>query len=75
MRAHLDQVSASVSGWPLEAENRTFTGASPAPSFVGVGLAGAAYGLASGTSADGESFSLKVVNDAIEAILAPATAG
>ncbi len=62
----LDQVSASVSGWPLEAENRTFTGASPAPSFVGVGLAGAAYGLASGTSADGESFSLKVVNDAIE---------
>ena len=62
----LDQLSASVSGWPLEAETRPSSGASASPVFVGIGRAGAAYGLAAGTSADGESFTLNVVNDAIE---------
>jgi type II secretory pathway pseudopilin PulG len=62
----LDQLSASVSGWPLEAETRPYNGGAPSPAFVGEGLAGAAYGLSSGTVADGEAITFKVVNDAIE---------
>ena len=62
----VDQLNASVSGWPLEAEMRTASGVSSAPLYVGVGLAGAAYGLAAGTAADGESVTLSVFNDAIE---------
>jgi type II secretory pathway pseudopilin PulG len=64
-RIRLDQLSTGVSGWPLEAELRTVSG-SAAPFFVGMGLSGGAYGLAASTAADGESFSLKVLNDAIE---------
>jgi len=62
----LDQVSASVSGWPLEAELCTAGGSSSAPDFVGQGVAGGAYGLLASTSADGDTLTLKVLNDAIE---------
>jgi hypothetical protein len=62
----LDQLSASVSGWPLEAEFRAKTGVSAAPMFVGVGLAGAGYGLDVASAADGNSLALTLYNDAVE---------
>lgn len=65
-RISLDQLSASVSGWPMEAELRVTSGTAGTPLFVGVGLSGAAYGMDAPTTADGQSVSLKVVNDAIE---------
>ncbi|MDD4102488.1 MAG: type II secretion system protein [Kiritimatiellae bacterium] len=65
-RLRLDQVAASVSGWPIEAENCTAAGVAAAPLFVGQGLASAAYGLESQTSANGDKLSLTLYNDAIE---------
>ncbi len=65
-RLRLDQVAASVSGWPLEAENCAAAGVASAPLFVGQGLASAAYGLAAQTAANGDKLSLTLFNDAIE---------
>lgn len=65
-RMRVDQLSAGVSGWPLEAELRTAAGISSAPLFVGVGLAGAAYGQDIASAAVGDSATLTVYNDAIE---------
>jgi len=65
-RFRLDQLSAGVAGWPLEAELRTSTGVSSTPYFVGPGMAGAAYGLNVSSAADGDKVSLTVYNDAIE---------
>jgi type II secretory pathway pseudopilin PulG len=65
-RMRVDQLSASVSGWPLEAELRTATGIASAPLFVGVGLAGAAYGREASSAANGDSMAMTVYNDAIE---------
>lgn len=65
-KLRLDQLSAGVAGWPLEAELRTVSGATAAPLFIGQGLAGAAYGLDVATAADGDKVSLTVFNDAIE---------
>ncbi len=62
----LDQLSASISSWPLEAEMCAAAGAAATPGYVGIGLAGAAYGLASATAADGEAITLTVANDAID---------
>jgi|GEM_PF-1352078 len=62
----LDRLSASVSGWPMEAEYRATSGSACAPYFVGQGLAGAAYGLLAGTSAQDDSVSVTMLNDAIE---------
>ena len=62
----LDRLSASVSGWPMEAECRATSGSACAPYFVGQGLAGAAYGLLAGTSAQDDSVSVTMLNDAIE---------
>ncbi len=63
---HLDQISAGVADWPLEAELRTVAGVSAAPYFVGQGLAGAAYGLDAAAAADGAKLAVTVYNDAIE---------
>ncbi len=62
----LDQVAASVSGWPVEAESCPVGGVTAAPLFVGQGLASAAYGLAAQTSANGDKLSLTLHNDSIE---------
>lgn len=62
----LDQVAASVGGWPLEAELRTTSGASAVPFYVGQGLAGAAYGLTAATAGSGNTLSVTVENDVIE---------
>ena len=62
----LDQVSASVAAWPLEAELRTASGVEASSVYVGQGLAGAGYGLAAATASDGDTISLTVYNDAIE---------
>lgn len=62
----IDQISAGVCGWPLEAELRTASGYSASPVFVGQGLSGAAYGLGAATASDGDSLSVTVYNDAIE---------
>ena len=65
-RLRLDQVSASVSGWPVEAELCRAEGVSAGPFFVGQGLCSAAYGLTAATSANGDTLSLTVRNDAVE---------
>ncbi|MEI7901975.1 MAG: hypothetical protein WCK89_17115 [bacterium] len=65
-RIRVDQISAGVSGWPLEAELCSASGISSAPMFVGVGLAGAAYARAAATAANGDAVSMTVYNDAIE---------
>jgi type II secretory pathway pseudopilin PulG len=65
-RVRIDQLSASVSAWPLEAELRTCSGTPSSPTFVGIGLAGGAYGLDTPAMGDGETVSLTVYNDAIE---------
>ena len=62
----LDQLSAGVSDWPLEAEQRVVSGVSATPFFVGQGMAGAAYGLNAATTADGAKLSVTVYNDAVE---------
>ena len=62
----LDQVTASVAGWPMEAELCTAAGVATAPAFVGQGLASAAYGVKGAASTDGDRLSLTVYNDAIE---------
>ena len=62
----LDQVAASVSAWPLEAELRETEGANAAMYFVGQGLAGGAYGLSAATAGIGDTLSVKVLNDAVE---------
>lgn len=66
LRIRTDQLSASVSAWPLESELRTFSGIASLPTFVGIGMAGGAYGLDSPATADGQSVALRVYNDAIE---------
>ncbi len=65
-RLVLDQLSASVSGWPLEAELREVSAGSAAPVYVGFGQAGAGYGLTAEIGAVGEQLDLEVANDAIE---------
>ena len=66
-RLRLDRISASVAGWPFEAELRTAAGlGGTAPAFVGQGLASAAYGLLAPSSADGDTLALTLDNDAIE---------
>ncbi len=65
-RLRLDQVSASVSGWPLEAERCRAEGVSAGPRFIGQGLSSAAYGLNAATSAEGDTLSLTLRNDMIE---------
>ena len=63
----LDRLVASVAGWPFEAELCTAGGIDgAAPLFVGQGLASAAYGLRAPATADGDTLSLTVYNDAIE---------
>ena len=62
----LDRLTASVGGWPLEAELRAVSGSSAGPYSVGQGLAGAAYGLTAATAAVGDTLSVTVLNDAIE---------
>jgi prepilin-type N-terminal cleavage/methylation domain-containing protein len=66
-KLRMDRVSASVTGWPFEAE-RLATGGieGAAPAFVGQGLASAAYGLVAPTANDGDRLSVTVHNDAIE---------
>jgi hypothetical protein len=65
-RLRVDQLSASVSGWPLEAELRTASGVSSSPQFIGVGLAGGAYARDIASGANGDSVVMTVYNDAIE---------
>lgn len=65
-RLRIDQVTAGSAGWPLEAELCEAGGVTAAPTFVGQGLAGAAYGVAASSSADGDKLSLTVYNDMIE---------
>ncbi|HRT28260.1 MAG TPA: type II secretion system protein [Kiritimatiellia bacterium] len=65
-RLRLDQVSASISGWPVEAEHCSAEGVSATPFFVGQGLSSAAYGLTAATAADGDTLSLTLYNDMIE---------
>ncbi len=62
----LDQVAASVSAWPLEAELRETEGANASSYFIGPGLAGGAYGLSAATAGIGDTLSVKVLNDAVE---------
>mgnify|MGYP001435623407 CR=1 FL=1 len=64
----LDQVNATLSGWPMEAELCAVGsgGAASGPDFVGQGLASAAYGLTAATAAEGDKLSLTIHNDAIE---------
>lgn len=66
-KLRLDRVSASVTGWPCEAE-RLATGGieGAAPAFVGQGLASAAYGLVAPTAEDGDRLAVTLYNDAIE---------
>ncbi len=65
-RIRTDQLSASVSAWPLESELRESSGVFSSPLFVGIGLSGGAYGLDTPASGDGDSVTLTVYNDAIE---------
>ena len=65
-RLRLDQVFASVSGWPVEAELCSAEGVSAGPFFTGQGLSSAAYGLNAATAADGDTLSLTLRNDMIE---------
>ena len=66
-KLRIDRITASVSGWPLEAELRAAGGTGgEAPAFVGQGLASAAYGLLAPTAADDDTLSLVIQNDAIE---------
>ncbi len=65
-RLRFDQVSASVSGWPVEAERCSAEGVSAGPFFVGQGLSSAAYGLTAATSANGDRLSITLYNDMIE---------
>lgn len=65
-RLRLDRVSASVSGWPVEAEHCSAEGPGADPFFVGQGLSSAAYGLTAATAADGDTLSLTLYNDMIE---------
>ena len=65
-RLRLDQVSASISGWPAEAELCSAAGVSAGPFFVGQGLSSAAYGLTAATAANGDRLSLTLYNDMIE---------
>lgn len=66
MKLRLDQVFASVSAWPRECEWCTASGVSGSTEFIGQGMAGAGYGVTAATAASGDTFSLKVYNDAIE---------
>lgn len=65
-RLRLDQVTASVSSWPVEAEGCQTAGVSAGPLFVGQGLSSAAYGLTAATASNGDTLSLTLFNDAIE---------
>ena len=65
-KLRLDQVSAGVAGWPLEAELCVVGGVASAPAFVGQGMASAVYGLTAASSSDGDKLSVTVYNDAIE---------
>jgi|LSQX01.3.fsa_nt_gb prepilin-type N-terminal cleavage/methylation domain-containing protein len=65
-RLRLDQVSASISGWPVEAELCSTEGVNAGPFFVGQGLSSAAYGLTAATAAEGDTLSLTLYNDMIE---------
>ncbi len=64
----LDQLSASVSGWPMEAEFLSSSGASAGSVFAGPNQAGAAYGLHVATAADGHRITMTLHNDAIEEV-------
>jgi hypothetical protein len=61
----LDRVTASASGWPMEAELLPGTDSIP-KTFTGPGGASAAYGLLAATTADGQTVNLTVNNDAVE---------
>ncbi|MDA3923565.1 MAG: hypothetical protein PF904_02565 [Kiritimatiellae bacterium] len=62
----VDQLSASVTGWPLEAENCKCTGGLASPLFIGPNQAAAAYGLLVTPTDDNDKISFKIYNDAIE---------
>jgi len=62
----LDQISASVTGWPLEAETCKSRGGLATPMFLGPNQAAAAYGLNVITSGDGDKISMVIYNDAVE---------
>lgn len=69
-KLRLDRISASVSGWPVEAEHHLASGVGgTVPYLVGQNLASAAYGLVTPTTSDGQSLSLTLHNDAIEECL------
>jgi len=61
----LDRITASASGWPMEAELLPGTDSIP-KTFTGPGGASAAYGLLAATTADGQTVNLTVNNDAVE---------
>ena len=61
----LDRITASASGWSMEAELLPGTDSIP-KTFAGPGGASAAYGLLAATTADGQTVNLTVNNDAVE---------
>jgi len=65
-RLRIDQMSIGVSGWPMEAEALTYSGAAAQSAFAGPNQAGAAYGLTVATAADGDKISMLLYNDVIE---------
>jgi len=62
-RLTIDRLTATHSGWPIEAEYLVDT---EIPAYIEQGLASAAYAYKSPTCAEGEGFDLLVNNDTIE---------